>query len=158
MLFGSIEDWPGLYAKCFRHLKPGAHFEQVEMDFEPRSANGPLAPNFSLVQWYNLLMTAMDQCGKPMRLPPNNSDRLRAAGFVNIQEEVIRVPLTPWSRDRHEQDMARWFNLGMMHGIEGYSLAPLLRILRMPEEDVRDLITRLKSDMLLVMPRIYCRL
>jgi Methyltransferase domain len=157
MLNGSIEDWPGIYAKAFKHLKPGGKFEQVEIDFEPHSNNNRLDAVPALVEWYNLLMAAMDQSRRPMRIQRNTTDRLRAAGFADVHEEIIRIPFSPWPlNDDHEQHMARWFNLGLVHGLEGYSLAPFTRNLHKPVEEVRELITRVKREICLLGPQTYC--
>lgn len=156
MLNGSIADWPSLYAKAFRHLRPGGKIEQVEIDFCPRSENGKMPATASVVQWYNMLMEAMDRRGQPMRLAGDTKERLRNAGFVDIVETTIRVPFNPWSRDRHEQNIGRWFNLGMTHGIEGFTIAPFRRALGMPEAEVHDLIAKVKRDIATLQWHSYC--
>jgi len=47
-LFGSIEDWPALYAQVFKHLKPGGWIEHVEGSIEIKSDDGTLAENSPL--------------------------------------------------------------------------------------------------------------
>ena len=54
---------------------------------------------------------------------------LAAQGFVDIEERVIRVPVSTWSRDRLERQLANWSWVAWveMNGIEAYSLGPLTR-------------------------------
>lgn len=109
------------------HLKPQHGFmEQVEIDFTPRADDGTLPRNSHLVQWADGLLDAMDGFDKPMRVNSELTKRALAdAGFVDINEEIIKFALNGWPSDLREKEMGRWFNLGITKGLQAYSLAPL---------------------------------
>lgn len=54
---------------------------------------------------------------------------LAAQGFVDIQQRVIRVPMSTWSPRRFERDLANWYRMAWVdeEGLEAYSLGPLTR-------------------------------
>lgn len=54
---------------------------------------------------------------------------LAAQGFVDIEERVVRVPLSTWSRHPLEKTLARWNQVAWVEneGLEAYSLGPLTR-------------------------------
>lgn len=55
---------------------------------------------------------------------------LQQAGFIDIQETIIRAPYNSWPADPHQKEIGRWYNLGICEGLEALSLAPLTRIYR----------------------------
>ena len=126
---GSVSSWPELYQKiyqyalhrpgnrayelsrltCSRHLKPGAGWiEQVEIDLEPRCDDGTLQRDSFLVQWYNYLADATYRAERPIGYQHNTRQMLQAAGFIDIQETIVRAPLNGWPSDPHQKSIGRW--------------------------------------------------
>ena len=155
---GSVSSWPDLYQKIFtyvtsltgtswrrcdpavvanclfatgRHLKPGyGSIEQVEIDLQPRCDDGTLAPDSPVVQWYQYLADATERVARPIAYQHNTRQMLQAAGFIDIQETVIRAPYNPWPADPHQKEIGRWYNLGITEGLEAMSMAPFTRVNR----------------------------
>jgi hypothetical protein len=71
---------------------------------------------------------------------------LEQAGFVEIQEQIIKVPLNPWPIDPYLKDIGRWYNLGLTLGLEALTLGPLTRISHWTKEDVDKLISEAKRE------------
>lgn len=129
MASGSVSSWPELYQKIFTHLKPGyGWIEQVEIDLEPRCDDGTLPANSPLTQWYGYLQDATQRVSRPIAYQHNTRQMLQAAGFIDIQETIIRAPYNSWPADPHQKDIGRWYNLGITEGLEALSLAPLTRV------------------------------
>ena len=131
-----------------RHLKPGTgYLEQVEIDLRPRCDDGPI-PN-RLQEWYDWLSDSTARGGKPLEYLRSTPDLIRQQGFVDIKEQVIRLPLNPWpigSQEHiHERDIGRWYNLGLCEGVEALSLGPLTRVYEWPAVDVKRLVTEVKT-------------
>ncbi|KZF21952.1 methyltransferase LaeA [Xylona heveae TC161] len=144
---GSVSSWPELYQKIFQHLKPGfGYMEQVEIDMLPRCDDGTM-PYHPLVQWYDWLDDATQRASRPVAYQRNTRQMLEMQGFVDIQENVIRIPLNSWPASLHEKDIGRWYNLGLTEGLEALSLGPLTRVYGWPAEDVRRLIVDVKAHM-----------
>lgn len=147
MLAGSVSSWPEVYAKVFRSLKPVfGWIEDVEIDFYPRCDDGSLPPNSALQKWHDWLMDATERACKPLRYNHETRAMLAAQGFVDIRDEVIKIPLNPWERDSHQKDIGRWYNLGMTEGMEAASLGPFTRIFNWSRDDVIRLITDVKKE------------
>ncbi|KAF2091023.1 LaeA-like protein [Saccharata proteae CBS 121410] len=128
---GSVSSWPELYQKIYSHLKPGfGYIEQVEIDLQPRCDDGTLEPNSPVVQWYNYLADATERTARPIAYNHNTRQMLQIAGFIDIQETIIRAPYNGWPADPHQKDIGRWYQLGFSEGIEALSLGPLSRVFR----------------------------
>jgi hypothetical protein len=123
-----------------RHLKPGYGWvEQVEMDFTPRCDDGSLPAGSRLQLWANWLMDATTRAYKPLAYNQQTRAMLQTAGFIEVSEQVIRVPFNTWPTDPHEIEMGRWYNLALCQGLEAMSLAPFTRVLHWTREQVRAL-------------------
>lgn len=185
MLNGSVTSWPELYQKIyryvkrllhgltplplestkskslfsFRHLKPGyGWLEHVEMDFWPRCDDGSLPPNSALVNWGRYLYEATQLAYRPIAYNTETRSMLERQGFVEIQEQVIRVPMNPWPSDPHMKDIGRWYNLGITQGLEALTLGPLTRMSGWKKADVDTLVADAKREVCSKKYHVYCNM
>ncbi|KAK3300226.1 S-adenosyl-L-methionine-dependent methyltransferase [Chaetomium fimeti] len=159
-LYGSISNWPRVYAEIYRHLKPYyGYFEQVEIDWTPRSDDGSLRRDGYVVQWANELMDAMDSFSRPIRLDSNlTKQQLADVGFDEIKEEVIQLPLNGWPTEVHDRELGRWFNLGVRQAFQPLSLAPLCRGHGRTPAEVEELAEKARGEVYSNTVRAYCTL
>lgn len=54
---------------------------------------------------------------------------ITAAGFENVQEDILKMPIRAWSKDPHLKQVGMWQQLFAETGIEGHGLAILTRVL-----------------------------
>ncbi|KAI6708842.1 methyltransferase LaeA: variant, partial [Diplocarpon mali] len=157
MLAGSLSSWPDTYAMIFRHLKPGyGVMEHVEIDMEPRCDDGTAPPNSKLVEWTRLLLDATERAQRPLAFNTQTRAQLQRAGFVDIAEQIIKVPLNPWEKDPHLKDIGRWYNLGLTQGLQALSLGPLTRVRQWTAAEVEALIAEVKREVCSKRHHFYC--
>ena len=91
----------------------------------------------------------MDGLGRPMRLNSYlTKRRLVDAGFVDIEEQVIRLPLNCRLAGTPSRDLARWFNLGIRQACQPLSLAPLSRRrYGWTPDEIHDLSRKVKAEL-----------
>ncbi|PWY92013.1 S-adenosyl-L-methionine-dependent methyltransferase [Aspergillus heteromorphus CBS 117.55] len=143
---GSVVRWPTLYKKVLAHLRPGAWFEQVEIDFEPRCDDRSL-DGLALRNWYSYLKQATRDCMRPIAHSSRLTiQELEEAGFTEIDHQMVGLPLNPWHQDNHESTVARWYNLAISESIETLSLAPFSRVYHWPLEKIRKIAAEVKSE------------
>ncbi|KAF4611378.1 hypothetical protein G7Y89_g15635 [Cudoniella acicularis] len=159
MLNGSVSNWPDLYAKVFRHLKPVTGWlEHVEIDLVPRCDDGTLAPTSQLVNWARYVLDATLIQNMPLAYNTETRSMLEKVGFVNIQEQVIKVPFSPWPTDPHLKDIGRWYNLGLTQGLEALTLAPMTRNRNWTKADVDRLVVDTKKEICSKKIHAYCEI
>jgi len=164
MACGSVSSWPELYQKIyayvatewthlqklmtFRHLRPGSGcIEHVEIDLEPRCDDGSLPADSPLRKWYDYLADATARASRPIAYNHTTRQMLQAAGFIDIQEIVIRAPYNSWPNDPHQKEIGRWYNLGITEGLDALSFAPFTRVNRWDlEQHVKPLISAVKAQ------------
>lgn len=129
-------------------MKPGQGWiEHIEIDLEPRCTDGTLPPDSAVSTWYGYLTNATHRAERPIAYNLDTRQRLEAAGFVEIQEEVIRAPYNSWPSDPHQKEIGRWYNLALTEGLEALSLAPLTRMNRWGVDDIiRPFLASVKRD------------
>ena len=119
----------------------------MEIDLTPRCDDGTLRSNSRINEWYNYLKDATDLAGRPIAFQNHTKEMLLAAGFIDIREQIIRAPLNGWATDPHQKQIGRWYNIGLVEGLEALSAAPLTRINRWSFEDhVKPLIGQVAKE------------
>lgn len=167
MGYGSISSWPEMYHNVFRyvnfthwhitcveriitltghrHLRPGVgHFEQVEIDLTPRCDDGTM-PTHPVPEWYHWLEDATARASRSIKYQQDTKSLLETQGFVDVRTQVIKLPLNPWPADPHLKEIGRWYNLGLIEGLEAATLGPLTRVYRWSPETVRKIVRDVKA-------------
>lgn len=139
MGLGSVSDWPLLYRKIYKHLKPGGWFEHVEIDWTPRSDDDTLNPTGLFRKWWEQYVAPpYGVAGRPLAYNEETGNLLATTGFTQIQKNSkrIRIPTRGWSDSKSERVAGHWWSQAMGsgdgcgHGLEAMSLAVLTRIQR----------------------------
>ncbi|KAH7155508.1 methyl transferase [Dactylonectria estremocensis] len=162
MMLGSLKTntWPHTYRKILDHLAPGiGHMEHVEIDWTPRWDDDKRPTKSAFEEWATLFYSGMDMFDRSARV--NSNERylmMEAAGFTDIKEEVIRAYVCPWSEDRTERELARWFNLGLTHSLDSLSLIPLIEKMGMTLEQVKELSEKVKKEICVLRYHTYCNI
>jgi len=124
------------------NLKPQIGWlEQIEIDWTPRIDGGNPPPSNSRLQlWYDQLMRAMDDAGRPLRFDPGKiKEQLYSVGFADITEQVIQLPLHPWPLTTFEREMSSWTNLFLKKSMKSMTMLPLTKYLNWSPQQVVDL-------------------
>ena len=98
-----------------------------------------------LSNWYGWLKDATNRGSKPIEYQSNTPETLRTQGFVDIREDVIRLPFNTWPSETLSKDIGRWYNLGFCEGLEATCLGPFTRVYGWPLTDVKRLIEDVKK-------------
>jgi hypothetical protein len=121
---------------------------------EPRCDDGTLPENCQLRTWYDYLVDASARSHKPIKYNHAAKDQLKNAGFIDIEEKIIRAPLNIWSNDPHQKEIGGWYNLGLTEGVEALSLALFYRMFHWNvDQHIRPLIESVKGE--LAKPKIH---
>lgn len=101
----------------------------------------------ALVRWARDLTAAFAHARQHLNLEPLNPEAmLKQAGFEDVQCATHPVPYHPWPEDEKKKVVGRWFNLGMIQGVQALSMAPLTRYGGYSREQVDDLLSEVKRE------------
>lgn len=132
--------------------------EHVEIDMAPRAEDGALLANSKLANWFRLVSDAIERAYRPLAYKTDTRGLLSSRGFVDIQEQVIPIPVNSWPNDPRQKDIGRWYNVGFAQGLESMSLAPLTRMYNWEPAAVVNLCSEVKQEIGSKRFRAYCNM
>ncbi|KAF3482146.1 uncharacterized protein GIQ15_04905 [Arthroderma uncinatum] len=144
----SIRDWPRLFRRVLENLEPNGYAEFYDFDFFFRSDDNSLLPSHEMYVNCSETTRAAEKIGQTACPGPHLAGWARDAGFVNISEQKLKIPIGPWAKDPKMKEIGAWNQLQAMEGMEGWSMALLTRIMGWSEEKVREHLVKLKRDYL----------
>ena len=123
-LVGSIDDWHLLIKRAFDVCAPGGYFESVEPSPHIVSDDGSVEPNSALGQWGKLFVAGGRRFGRSFEIYDQGTVRaaMEAAGFVDIQQKDIDIPVGPWETDPKLKQQGEYTRLAMFKDPEGFIL------------------------------------
>jgi hypothetical protein len=146
-LYGSIADWPALYAQIYTHLQPGGYLHQLEMSIQFKSDDGSLTPDHILSQWSDIFLEASKRFGKSFYEVWNLSTYVKNQGFENVVEKVYKVPVNGWPADPHMKELGRWNFLHCTQGAEGWGLFLLTKAMGWSVDEAQVFIAKFRNGL-----------
>ncbi|KAI5788353.1 S-adenosyl-L-methionine-dependent methyltransferase [Geopyxis carbonaria] len=149
-LHSGITSWRKLCQQSYTHLHPNgwAEFHETPVTLYTDSETTPL-PTLALTRASALFNEAMERTGR------NTSteiymlkEHMRAAGFVDIVETRMALPLNSWMASPRMRQVGRYNMLNFLEGIEGFLMAACTRALEMSVEETAELVEGCKKDIL----------
>jgi hypothetical protein len=124
---GSIADWPRLLQQAYDNMVPGGWIELLDFEAWASTDDNSLPEASAYNQYQVLLSEASKSFGKLMNVSPRFHEFVRDAGFVNVEEDSRKIPLSPWSTDRKQRKLGRYMKIAMSDSLEPYALALFTR-------------------------------
>jgi len=82
-----------------------------------------------LVQWVEVFKQVGAKTGKTFGICETMPDVFRDAGYVNIRERRIKVPIGTWPKDPTLKSWGAWNRQFLLQGLEGFSIRGLTELL-----------------------------
>ncbi|KAI9832860.1 MAG: hypothetical protein M1826_001027 [Phylliscum demangeonii] len=127
VLLGCFEDFRDVVKRSYRYLKPGGWMESQEFMTTPYCDDGTMHHDWPYAEWARTIEEAAMVAGRPLRIANKLKRWYKEAGFVDVHEEVFKVPVNPWPKDPHAKDLGKICEMDALDGIQGFSLAVLHR-------------------------------
>ena len=94
-------------------------------------------------------MNAAAKMDRPVDTIDTFKERIEAAGFINAQERLYKVPVGDWAKDPVLKEAGKFCMQQLLHGMEGYTLF-LLTKYGSPEpwsaEEVQVYLAKVRKD------------
>ncbi|KAI1142206.1 hypothetical protein F5Y05DRAFT_370128 [Hypoxylon sp. FL0543] len=137
--------WQGYMRDILRCLRGGGWCQMVEIDFSAQSDNGTLTDGHALRQWSDKYRQAMSQFKNP-EAPRRLGHWMRHAGFTDVEERMIPLPMCAWSDSQREFDIgaANQENVRLMLG--SLALYPFTELLGMTITEFHVLVAQARAE------------
>ncbi|KAF2459535.1 S-adenosyl-L-methionine-dependent methyltransferase [Lineolata rhizophorae] len=136
MLIGAFEDFREVIRKAYDHLDPGGWFECQEIMNSLFCDDSTMTQDNPFLEWTRTQHQAAMNLGRPVRIANKLRKWLEDAGFVDVHEEIFKLPINPWPKDPQFKMLGRFHEACLLDGIQAFSLAFFTRGMSWSKEEV----------------------
>ncbi|KAH7327779.1 S-adenosyl-L-methionine-dependent methyltransferase [Stachybotrys elegans] len=146
-MYGSIPDWTDLDRKILYHLKPGGYLEHLEIGCQGMSDHKELPKDHIFYTWANTFYAAGEKMGRPFTICLDGESRkhMEEAGFANIQETRLKLPVGGWPKDPTLKQAGIYFQAALERDMEGFSMFVCTELLGWSKEEVHVLVAKMRQ-------------
>jgi hypothetical protein len=127
------------------HLKPGAWFELQEIYHFPQCHDASMPPDHSIMRYWGVVFEGLAALGVDMHETVKLADSLRAAGFANVTERILYVPIGTWPKNQVLKRVGQYWRTILMDGAEPIALGPLTRGLQWDMPSIKALLAQVRK-------------
>lgn len=128
VMMGCFEDFKGIIRKGFKHTKPGGWMESLECANPPYCDDGTMPLDWPFKEWSETMQEAAGNAGRPLTYADKLKKWYTEAGFVDVREKIIKIPINSWPRDKRLKTLGKYWAENMLAGLQGFSLALFSRV------------------------------
>ncbi|KIW02743.1 uncharacterized protein PV09_05815 [Verruconis gallopava] len=137
MMLGAFKDFRVIIKRAFDYLEPGGYMESQEMWPRAMCDDGTLDPEtHKFSEWIKYQDEAAMRLGMPLRIANKLKKWYAEAGFVDIREEILRIPINGWPKDPRYKMLGKWWGRSLLDGLQGFTLALFTRAFNWSPEEV----------------------
>lgn len=136
VLLGCFKDFDNIIKRGFHYTKPGGYMESQEIMFTPYCDDESMPDSWPFLEWTGYVEKAATQAGRSMNVASNLKSWYEAAGFVDVQEKIYKLPINPWSEDENAQKLGEMSEENWLACLSSFSMALFSRILDWKQEQI----------------------
>jgi SAM-dependent methyltransferase len=122
--------------QAFANLDPGGWFESHEYDADFSCDDDTLNPNGALMGWSHNMITAGTVVGRSLRIARYLKRDYEAAGFVDVQERIFKIPTNAWAKEERLKELGRMWEWNYSRGISAFSYGLFNRAFDLTREQI----------------------
>ncbi|KAJ5978933.1 hypothetical protein N7501_002275 [Penicillium viridicatum] len=146
-LEGSIRDHDALFKQAFDNLNPNGWFEMASFDVNTYSDDGTHLGATNFLLSIKHMHESSRMFGKDMQSSPSWKDRMKKAGFVNVREDVLKLPQSPWPKDPKLKELGQYHQLNMLEAMPIYTYALFSRVLGWTRAEIEGLLAGIRMEL-----------
>lgn len=146
-MLGTVTNWTAFHKGALEHIKPGGWIEQVEFSSATRSDDNTMPPGSAIERWTDLWLQVGSKIGVTFQAAEESYDAITAAGFVNVEQRILKVPLGPWAKDKQYKNWGQWYLAFILQGIEGFAVRSFTEVLGWSIEEAHLFLAEMRKNL-----------
>lgn len=106
-LISSVSNYPRLYAQAINAIKPGGWIEVNDVTPLLFCDDGTFPEDSASFKWGHYFHEALIKLGRPVPALEQYKPWIEQAGFVDVQERILRRPTNDWPKDPRMKEIGR---------------------------------------------------
>ena len=135
-----------LFRQAFGHLEPGGWFE-IHGQAIPMLCDDSTLKGTALEKWSEQML----QIGRTIQRPFDNPYRykqwMEEAGFINVRETRLPLPINGWPKDKRLKQVGKWEMANFSSGLEGFSLKLFREVLGYEGDELEEFLKQVGEDL-----------
>jgi len=137
MMMGCFDDFRDIIKRSYDNLQPGGWMESQELYPSVLCDDGTMDKSkHAFHQFWQKLDEAAMIMGKPLRIANKLKRWYEEAGFVDVHEEVFKIPINSWPKDPQFKLIGRFWADSLNLGVQGFALALFTRYLAWTKDEL----------------------
>jgi SAM-dependent methyltransferase len=146
MLLTASADFPTLFRQSFDALQPGGWFEIQDL-YMPLLCDDGTMQGTALQEWNDKYMEACRRIQRDPSWTAKYKQWLVQAGFVNVEEKVVKWPVGPWAKDPTLKELGLCNQVNMLEGLDGFTVRLWTMALGMTPEEIQVFLVQVRKDL-----------
>jgi len=127
-------------------VKPGGWVEWQEKYPLFLSDDGSLKEDSAIATWGRTFFEASTLFGTSASSPKSLKEWMLEAGFVDVQEHILKLPVGPWATNTKLKTIGRFEMINMDEGLGSLSLMLFTRALKWSVDEVELFLMNVRKD------------
>jgi hypothetical protein len=145
MLLGCFNDFREIIQRSYQYLEPGGWMESQELYPTTYCDDGTMPNDHALCEWTRTQDEAAMKLGRPMRIANKMKKWYKDAGFVDVHEEVFKMPINHWPRDPQYKMLGTFWGKMLVEGLQGFSLAMFTRAFGWTKDEIEVYLVKVRT-------------
>ncbi|RAH61698.1 methyltransferase [Aspergillus piperis CBS 112811] len=146
-LEGCVRDIDNLYRQALENLKPGGWMEMASMEVNTYSDDDTHLRAKNLLEGIVYMHDCAREYGKDMTSVHSWKEKMEKAGFVNVREEIFKLPQSPWPKDPKMKDLGRYHQVNMFEALGPYCYALFTRVMGWERTEIEVFVAGMKQEL-----------
>lgn len=121
IMLGTAPDFKTVIKEAYDNLEPGGWMESKELWPNAGCDDGTMPADFELTNWEKY-QDRVAMTTAPVRFADKLRRWFKEVGFVDVQQEIFKIPLNGWPKDPRLHLLGRSWCDQVCEGMEGFSM------------------------------------
>lgn len=136
VLVGCFPDFREILRKGYFYTKPGGHMESQEVMSIPYCDDGTMPTDWPFLDWSRRIDESAVFAHRPVKIANMLRTWYEEAGFVDVREEVFKLPMNGWPRNTQLKQIGQMSEQNWLAGLSAFSMALFSRSLKWSKTEI----------------------
>jgi len=128
------------------HIKPGGWIELHELDYVCHCDDGTQPETYKFAELMKYVREALYVMGVDFFGATKLSGYMRDAGFVNVTQRVLKLPIGGWAQNPLLRKAGEYYQAVVLDGLQGIAMRPITKLLNWSPESVEAYLPEVRKD------------